>query len=74
MSKNPVRLGKVDKNDFSILNKLMAIVEAWILNHATLCLFVLLALLMALFVTLMFAICGVSAVESGTQYRMEAWI
>ena len=74
MSK-PARLHKQEDNQFSpFLNKIMAMVEAWVLSHATLCLFVLLALLMALFVTLMFAICGVSAVESGTQYRMEAWI
>ena len=71
MSK-PVRLHKVDDSPF--LDKFMTSIEAWVLSHATLCLFVLMALLIALFVMLCFAICGVSAVESGTQYRMEAWI
>lgn len=75
MSK-PARLAKQsDDNQFSpFLNKFMTLVEEWLWNHATLCLFVLMALLIALFVMVCFAICGVSAVESGTQYRMEAWI
>ena len=67
MSK-PVRLHKVDE-DFSILNKLLGMIEAWMLNHATLCLFVLFSVLMALFVVLMFAIVGVSATDSGVQYN-----
>ena len=75
MSKGPVRLHKQPESKVSpFLNKAMSMVEEWMLNHATLCLFVLMALLIALFVMLMFAICGVSAVESGTQYRMETWI
>ena len=76
MSKQPVRLAKQsDDNQFSpFLNKFMTMVEEWAWNHATLLRFILLAVLISLFVMLCFAICGVSAVESGTQYRMEAWI
>jgi hypothetical protein len=44
-------------------------IEAWVQTHALLCLIVLTCLLMALFVTLIFAITGVSAVESGTYYN-----
>ena len=74
MSK-PVRLAKKEDNQFSpFLNKAMGMIEAWIWNHATLCLFVLMALLISLFVVLMFVIVGVSAVESGVPYRMETWI
>ena len=75
MSK-PARLHKVEETNHvsPFLNKFMTMVEEWAWNHATLLLFILMALLTALFVVLMFAICGVSAVESGTQYRMEAWI
>ena len=68
MSKGPVRLHKVDE-DFSILNKLMDRIEEWVWEHTTLCLFVLMALLTALFVVLMFAIVGVSATDSGVQYN-----
>ena len=73
MSKGPVRLAK-QTNDSPFLNKLMGRIEEWVWEHTTLCLFVLMALLIALFVVLMFAICGVSAVESGVPYRMETWI
>ena len=72
-SKQPVRLGKVE-NQNHLCNHFFDIVEEWLLSHSTLCLFVLLALLCSLFVMVCFAICGVSAVESGTQYRMAAWI
>ena len=74
MSK-PARLHKKQESNVSpFLNKFMTMVEEWAWNHATLLLFILMALLIAMFVVLMFAICGVSAVESGTQYRMETWI
>ena len=64
MSKRPVRLAKQTNNDYPY-NYLLDRVEEWCYNHSTLCLYVLLALLTALFVVLCFAICGVSAVESG---------
>ena len=44
-------------------------IEAWVLAHATLCLIVAICLLMALFVTLIFVLTGVSATESGVQYN-----
>ena len=65
MRSKPARLHKVDNNDFSILNKLMSMVEDWVLSHSLLCLFVLLAVLTSLFVMVCFAICGISATESG---------
>jgi hypothetical protein len=67
MSK-PVRLAKKEPktNDvYSFFNNLTDIVEAWALSHALLCLIVLTSLLMALFVTVIFLMIGVSAVESG---------
>lgn len=73
MTKGPVRLHKPVNNDdddfYSFINSLIDMVEAWILNHATLCLLVFMALLIALFVTVMFLIVGVSATESGVVYN-----
>lgn len=63
MSKRPVRLGKQD-NCYPY-NHFFERVEEWLLCHSTLCLFVLLALLSALFVVLCYAIIGVSATDSG---------
>ena len=69
MMSKPIRLGKV-KNDDSFYNsKIMDMVEAWVLSHATLVLIVSVCLLMALFVTLIFVMTGVSAVESGNVYN-----
>ena len=64
MSKRPVRLAKQTNNGYPY-NYLLDRVEEWLLCHSTLCLFVLLALLTALFVMLCFAIIGVSATDSG---------
>ena len=73
MSKNPVRLEKVEsKADDVILrtyHSLMDKVEAWVLAHALLCLTVCICLLMALFVTVIFLLVGVSATDSGVQYN-----
>lgn len=70
MSK-PVRLHKQESDSwFNLLNY----IEAWVLSHATLCLTLFIGVLILLFVIVCFAICGASAVESGTQYRMDAWI
>ena len=69
MSK-PVRLAKNQNDDDSFFNsKIMDYVEAWVLTHATLVLLVSICLLMALFVTLIFVMTGVSATESGMQYN-----
>lgn len=66
----PARLHKVQEdNAYSWFNLVMGKVEAWCYRHAALCLFVLMALLIALFVMLMFAIVGVSATDSGVQYN-----
>lgn len=70
MSKGPVRLAKNQENEDSFFNsKIMDYVEMWVLSHATLVLIVSICLLMALFVTLIFAMTGVSATESGVQYN-----
>jgi len=62
----PVRLHKREqKEDLKLTSLLMDKVEAWILNHAFLFLFVLMALLIALFVCVIYAMTGISAVESG---------
>ena len=71
---SPARLHRKEEN--SSVNKVsqfyrlvMDTIEAWVLSHAFLCLIVTMCLLMALFVTFLFAITGVSAVESGTYYN-----
>ena len=70
----PARLNRKEEN--SSVNKVshtgrlvMDTIEAWVLSHAFLCLIVVICLLMALFVTLIFAITGVSATDSGMQYN-----
>ena len=66
----PVRLQKQEpkKNQIPPFN-ISKRIEAWVLAHATLCLIVAICLLMALFVTLIFVLTGVSATESGVQYN-----
>jgi len=53
----------------SIFSGIMMWIENWILNHATLCLIIAFALLIALFTVLIFALIGVSAVDSGVTYN-----
>jgi hypothetical protein len=72
----PARLHRKEDKRISSVNKVSHIgemvsehIEAWVQTHALLCLIVLSCLLMALFVTLIFAITGVSATESGVQYN-----
>ena len=72
----PARLHRKEEKRISSVNKVsqsyrlvMDTIEAWVQTHALLCLIVLTCLLMALFVTLIFAITGVSATESGVQYN-----
>jgi hypothetical protein len=72
----PARLHRKEEKRISSVNKVSHIgemvsehIEAWVQTHALLCLIVLTCLLMALFVTLIFAITGVSATESGVQYN-----
>ena len=67
--REPVRLAKQENQSYSFYNSLMDKVEAWVLNHATLCLFVAMAFLIACFTVLIFAICGISTMESGAQYN-----
>ena len=71
--KEPVRLSKVESKADDIImsfyHSIMSRIEAWILNHALLCLIVVMCMLMALFVVLIFAITGVSATDSGVQYN-----
>ena len=65
---NPARLQKVqDDKNFSkiVLGK----IEAWCSRHASFCLLICLIIFSILFVALMYALIGVSAVESGIQYN-----
>lgn len=57
----PVRLHKKQSKEDMI--------EAWILNHANIFLPLCILVLLVLFVCLMYALVGVSAVESGVQYN-----
>ena len=70
----PARLHRKEEN--SSVNKVsqsyrlvMDTIEAWVQTHALLCLIVLFAILIALFVVLIFTLTGVSATESGTVYN-----
>ena len=74
MNREPVRLAKKDNNVSPFLNKIEMKLEDWVWRHAHILLPIFIMLGIILFVLLCYAICGVSAVESGTQYRMEAWI
>ena len=72
----PARLQRKNEENSSVKNKVSQLgelvsehIEAWVEAHALLCLIVFTCILMALFVTLIFAITGVSAVESGTYYN-----
>ena len=66
----PVRLAKKEeKNVYSFYNSIMDKVEAWVLTHPLLCLTVVICLLMALFVTVIFVMVGVSATDSGVTYN-----
>ena len=60
----PVRLYKKTDN-VSPVNHIFDKIEAWILSHAPLLLVLFLIMGVVLFIILCFAICGISAVESG---------
>lgn len=63
----PARLGK--KVEVSYEDKIKEKLTDWAMAHAALILFVLFALLIGLFVCLIFALTGVSATDSGLQYN-----
>ena len=66
MSNRPARLHKNNVHeDFSFMDK----VEALAIRHAPLLFILAIVILLALFVTLIFVITGVSATESGVQYN-----
>ena len=70
----PVRLAKIETNDSSFYN-LCEKLEAFILSHASFFFIVALIVLMALFIALCYAVCGVSATESGAVYNnMSRWV
>ena len=73
MSKNPVRLDKVESKADDVIKTLyksiMGRIEAWVLSHAMLCLIVATSFLIALFTVVIFVMVGVSATESGIQYN-----
>ena len=73
MSKNPVRLEKVESKTDDVIKTLyksiMGRIEAWVLSHAMLCLIVATSFLIALFTVVIFVMVGVSATESGIQYN-----
>ena len=69
----PVRLDKQD-NDNNFSFKVSRRIEQWAFRYAHILLPLFIILGLILFVALCYALCGVSAVESGTQYRMGSWI
>lgn len=64
----PVRLQKETKESTDYSEIIMNKIESFALAHATLIFIVCFALLIALFVVLIFSIIGVSATESGNVY------
>ena len=70
MRNNPVRLAKQEESNFNrIYNLLYCRIERWVLAHLTFCIIAGIIILSILFVLVCFAICGVSATESGVQYN-----
>ena len=65
----PARLHKQEDTENDFYGNLINSIEALAIRHATLLFILAIVLLLALFVTLIFALCGVSAVESGTVYN-----
>ena len=65
----PVRLAKQDNQSYSCKFSLMDKVDAWCNHHALLLFTILMIVLIFLFVTLAYALIGVSATESGTVYN-----
>ena len=63
----PVRLNKKTNQNSSYT--IMDRIEAWVLRHANILMPLCLITLIVLFVLLCYAICGVSAVESGNVYN-----
>ncbi len=64
----PARLDKMDKRNRDInkwCENAMHRIEEWVLSHLFLCLFILFAFLVALFVVLIMTLAGVSTTESG---------
>ena len=68
MSK-PVRLNKIQGSSCNYFSEFKNIVEAWCTRHALLIFSILMIILVFLFVTLVFALVGASATESGTVYN-----
>ena len=62
------------KNDLRSKPSFNDRIEEWAVKYAHILLPIAIVVGILLFVALCFAICGVSAVESGTQYRMMGWI
>ena len=70
----PVRLQKTETNDSPFYN-ICGMIEAFLLRYASFFLVIAVIVLMALFIALCYAVCGVSATESGTVYNnMSRWI
>ena len=69
----PARLHKQEVKDNDrfdmILTSLINYIEGYVLRHATLVLALIFVLMLALFVTLIFLLTGVSGTESGMQYN-----
>jgi len=64
MNNQPARLHKKE-NNVSPVNHIFDKIEAWAYAHAPLLLALFLIMGVVLFIILCFAICGISAVESG---------
>ena len=64
----PARLHKKE-TQVSPVNHIFDKIEAWVLSHASIFLFIALVMLFVLFVMLIWLLTGVSATESGVTYN-----
>ena len=68
--RQPARLHKQEQDNFSpFLNKLCNEIEDWAYAHAPQLMVILIVLMIVLFVLVCYAICGISATESGVTYN-----
>lgn len=66
---NAVRLQKKEDKNFSPFDPILRRAEAFLLAHASLFLIIFITILFVLLTALLYAIIGVSAVDSGTYYN-----
>lgn len=65
----PVRLGKKEESNSSVMARIETRIDEWALNHVHILLPISIIIALCLFIALCYAIVGVSATESGSVYN-----